>query len=202
LFKNILGRLDYVDNERIVSDADLVIEAWDLLKHSGDSHIYVSLTNFVTFIIAVENLFVDQMQADPNSTKQKRKFGYFVNDRFYVECINEVRAMHSHFYQFFANKNIAVDRRKDEQVTSPELNFHPQISKRSKSLGASHKRGQTMISKMKTVSPDTVQPLSAKSIHSRDSRLREMRVERAMQEMTECTFKPNTLRGKKNFAHQ
>lgn len=106
MFRTILFKLDYLNQERIANDADLVIEAWDLLKAEGEEYIYVSLTNFVTFIIAVENLFVEQMQAYSTASKQKRQFGYFVNDRFFVESDNEVRALHSYFYQFFTNKNL------------------------------------------------------------------------------------------------
>ena len=125
MFKDILFKLEYINSERIAFDADLVIEAWDLLKYEGDEYIYVSLTNMVTFIIAIENLFVEQMQTNHNVSKQKRRFGYFVNDRFFVESDNEVRSMHSHFYKFFANRNLAMEKRKEEMGNSPELSFRP-----------------------------------------------------------------------------
>jgi len=44
----------------------------------------VSQRNLVIFLIALDNIFLDYMKSYPCGNHDKRQFGYFLNEYFYV----------------------------------------------------------------------------------------------------------------------
>jgi len=61
IFKDIFEKLDYLFKQQTSGPAEeetnfLLLEAWDLLKSEQE---VISLTNLVTFLIALENVYVD-----------------------------------------------------------------------------------------------------------------------------------------------
>ena len=79
-------------------------DAWNLLQ-VGDE---VSVNNLVTFVIALENIFVPQMTAIAPVQTERRLFGYLVGDSFYLDDESEVHRLNRHFSCLVAQKKLSA----------------------------------------------------------------------------------------------
>ena len=52
------------------------------------------------------------MTSHTDDNKIKKKYGYFIDKRFYVESDAEVKRMHYHYLTLIRNKEAAIDKKK------------------------------------------------------------------------------------------
>ena len=76
-FYKILSRLGYIETGHDFLENTLAAEAWNLLEEKN----HVQLRNLITFFLAVENIFIEQMSYYPNppTNKVDKRFGFYAN---------------------------------------------------------------------------------------------------------------------------
>ena len=74
-------------------------------EHVTNTDAGIYQRNLVVFLQAVENIFLDSMLYKyPCGNKTKKKFGYFVNEFFYLEEEAEVKKIHQLFMKLYLNR--------------------------------------------------------------------------------------------------
>ncbi len=117
-----MTRLNYIHS---LDDEDKVIlsSMWMNLTpydNSLSSEGGISQRNFILFISALENIFLDGMiSLYPVSYKTEKQFGYFIGDCFYLSSEAEVKRIHLYYNKFYAVRQRKINhQRKDSLLTA------------------------------------------------------------------------------------
>ena len=140
-FFRILSKLGYIRTGNDAHENSLSAEAWTLLQDGGK----VQLRNLITFFLAVDNIFLEQMGFSPYPPRVKtdKQFGFVVKSVYYFKSEQDVNALSRHYSLFNKNKQLMVEINRQEQATlQQELyadRFVPEINQKSIELAAKNR---------------------------------------------------------------
>ena len=105
----------------------------------------MQIQNLITFFLAVENIFVDEMQfyPEPPITRKERRFGFLVNSVFYIQSEFEVNDLSKQFVKLNRNRQLMTEQiRLEQMLHQKEKNknkFKPSLNQKSQELAAKNR---------------------------------------------------------------
>ncbi|CDW82183.1 UNKNOWN [Stylonychia lemnae] len=172
----------------------------------------ITQRNLLIFLMAVDNIFLDSMKLQPYGPQEKRQFGYFLNEYYYVQNEQEVKKMHMHYQRLYLNRQRRLEELKRQSsnqqlISSPsqkECVFTPNINPKSKQIA-----DESIIKLEQAIRQGTgdnqvkikVEDLLLSKGQVIQEKLRQQRQIHQQQQEDQYTFSPQLLTSKANQSY-